>query len=361
MTVRVRTLRPALTATALGIAAAGLVVSACAPTTASTAPAATASDTSVASGTGDASATSSGGTSSGGTSATSSADAASPSSASPSSASPSSATTGGSSTAAGSAAPADACAPATLRTRTPGTLTLATSQPAYEPWVVANDPASGKGYESAVATAAAARMGYARDHVRWVRADFNAAIAPGPKAFDADVNQFSITAARAKVVDFSAPYYDVTQAVVYLHKDSRAAAAAKTGTVAGLRGLKLGAQVGTTSYDAITSQLRPTTGPAAYPSNDNAVQGLKAGQIDALVVDLPTALYLTSAELTGAAIAGQLPAAGGTVEQFGMLLPKGSPVTACLSRAVSGLAADGTLKRLEKTWLTRSAGAPVLR
>ena len=356
MTVRVRTLRPALTATALGSAAAGLVVSACAPTTASTAPAATASDTSVASGTGDASATSSGGTSSGGTSATSSADAASPSSASPSPA-----TTGGSPTAAGSGTPAAGCAPATLRTRTPGTLTLATSQPAYEPWVVANDPASGKGYESAVATAAAARMGYARDHVRWVRADFNAAIAPGPKAFDADVNQFSITAARAKVVDFSAPYYDVTQAVVYLHKNSRAAAAAKAGTVAGLRGLRLGAQVGTTSYDAITSQLRPTTGPAAYPSNDNAVQGLKAGQIDALVVDLPTALYLTSAELTGAAIAGQLPAAGGTAEQFGMLLPKGSPVTACLSRAVSGLAADGTLKRLEKTWLTRSAGAPVLR
>ncbi len=343
MTVRVRTLRPALTATALGSAAAGLVVSACAPTTASTAPAATASDTSVASGTGDAS-------------ATSSADAASPSSASPSPA-----TTGGSPTAAGSGTPAAGCAPATLRTRTPGTLTLATSQPAYEPWVVANDPASGKGYESAVATAAAARMGYARDHVRWVRADFNAAIAPGPKAFDADVNQFSITAARAKVVDFSAPYYDVTQAVVYLHKNSRAAAAAKAGTVAGLRGLRLGAQVGTTSYDAITSQLRPTTGPAAYPSNDNAVQGLKAGQIDALVVDLPTALYLTSAELTGAAIAGQLPAAGGTAEQFGMLLPKGSPVTACLSRAVSGLAADGTLKRLEKTWLTRSAGAPVLR
>ncbi len=361
MTVRARTPRPALTAAALGLAAAGLLVSACAPTTASTAPAASASDASVAAGgastgaptTQDASATSS---ATQGASATSSAETASPSSAS---AVP--ATTGGSPVAVASGTPAAGCTPATLRTRTLGMLTLATSQPAYEPWVVGNDPASGKGYESAVATAAAARMGYTRDHVRWVRADFNAAIAVGPKAFDADVNQFSITAARAKVVDFSAPYYDVTQAVVYLDKDTRAAAAAKTGTVAGLRGLKLGAQVGTTSYDAITSQLRPTTGPAAYPSNDNAVQGLKAGQIDALVVDLPTALYLTSAELTGAAIAGQLPAAGGTVEQFGMLLPKGSPVTACLSRAVSGLAADGTLKRLEKTWLTRSAGAPVLR
>lgn len=337
MTSRPRALRTTAAPAALVLGAAGLLAAACAPTTTAT--------TAVVS------------------SAASSAAATTATPASSSAAAAPSMTAVGPETPTGSASTATAagCSPATLRTRTAGTLTLATSQPAYEPWMVGNDPTNGKGYESAVAYAAAARLGYPKARVAWVRADFDAAIAPGPKTFDADVNQFSITAARAKVVDFSAPYYDVTQAVVYLDKDAKAAAAARTGTVAGLAGLKLGAQVGTTSYDAITNQVKPSGRPAAYPSNDNAVQGLKAGQIDGLVVDLPTALYLTSAELTGASILGQLPAAGGRPEQFGMLLAKGSPVTSCLSNAVAALAADGTLARLEKTWLTSSAGAPELK
>lgn len=339
MTPRPRPPRTTAAPAALVLGAAGLLAAACAPTTT-----ATTSTSAVSSESSSAAAT------------TAPAPASSPPAAGPSM------TAVGPETPTGSASPATVagCSPATLRTLAAGTLTLATSQPAYEPWMVGNDPTDGKGYESAVAYAAAARLGYPKARVAWVRADFDAAIAPGPKKFDADINQFSITAARAKVVDFSAPYYDVTQAVVYLDKDAKAAAAAKAGTVAGLAGLKLGAQVGTTSYDAITGQVKPSTGPAAYPSNDNAVQGLKAGQIDALVVDLPTALYLTSAELTGASILGQLPAAGGKPEQFGMLLAKGSPVTACLSKAVAALAADGTLTQLEKTWLTSSAGAPEL-
>lgn len=226
--------------------------------------------------------------------------------------------------------------------------------------MVDDQPTNGKGFESAVAYAAAKKLGYSTGQVSWVRVNFNAAIAPGAKSFDADINQFTITPARAKVVDFSAPYYTAAQAIVYLTKDAKAAAAAKAGTVAALRGLHIGAQVGTTSYDAITQQLKPTSAPGVYPSNDNAVQGLKAGQIDALVVDLPTALYLTAAELDGAAIAGQLPATNTDSGQFGFLLAKGSAVTACLSQALVSLQADGTLAALQRRWLNGSAGAPVL-
>lgn len=324
-----------LTAAVLAATAAGLVAAACAPTSSSTGASAAPS--------GAAS------TPAGGGAVPTTEPALTPTG-------PATATEPGTATAGASAS----CSPASIRTLTPGHLTLATSEPAYEPWMVDDQPTNGRGFESAVAYAAARRLGYPAAQVSWVRVNFNAAIAPGTKSFDADINQFTITAARARVVDFSAPYYTASQAVVYLRKDARAAAAAKAGTVAALRGLHIGAQVGTTSYDAITQQLRPTAAPGVYPSNDNAVQGLKAGQIDALVVDLPTALYLTAAELDGAAIAGQLPATDTDAGQFGLLLAKGSPVTPCLSQALVSLRADGTLAALQRRWLNGSAGAPVL-
>ncbi|MGN6089399.1 MAG: ABC transporter substrate-binding protein [Actinomycetales bacterium] len=254
------------------------------------------------------------------------------------------------------AAGIEGCTPDSIKTLTAGTLTLATDEPVYEPWFVDDKPQNGKGYEGAVAKAIAEKLGYTDATTTWVRVPFNAAISPGAKTFDADINEFSITDERKKVVDFSSPYYDVSQAVVAV-KGSKAAAAT---SLADLAKLKLGAQVGTTSYDAINAQIKPSSQAKVYNTNDDAVKALENGQIDALVVDLPTAFYVANAQLKGGTIVGQLPQGGGTPEQFGLVLDKGSAVTECVSKAVDALKADGTLKKLEDTWLSQAGGAPVL-
>ncbi|MGN6331294.1 MAG: ABC transporter substrate-binding protein [Motilibacteraceae bacterium] len=268
----------------------------------------------------------------------------------------SSATASGSASASASAT-ADACAKDSLKTLTPGKFTFATDQPVYQPWFVDNKPENGKGFEGAVAAAVAKQLGYSPDEVVWTRVPFNAAIAPGPKKFDADINEFSITDERKKAVDFSSPYYDVTQAVIALDKSKAAGAT----DIAGLQGLKIGAQVGTTSYDAIVNQIKPSSKPAVFNTNDDAVKALQNGQIDALVTDLPTAFYVTAAQVQGSKIVGQLPAGSGTPEQFGMVLDKGSALTDCVSKAVDAIKADGTLDAITKQWLTADAGAPVLK
>ena len=265
---------------------------------------------------------------------------------------------GGDPSASGGAASSGSCTPDGLDTLEAGTLTVATSEPAYEPWVVEDDPASGEGYESAVAYAVAEQLGYAQDDVAWVRADFNAAIQPGPKTFDVDVNQFSISPERAEAVDFSTSYYDVTQAVVTTASSPAASAA----SLADLGGLRLGAQVGTTSLTAITDTIDPDTQPSVYNSNDDAVLALQNGQVDALVVDLPTAFYMAAAQLDDGTVVGQLPSgAGGQGESFGMVMEKGSPLTGCVSEAVDALRADGTLADLQERWLSDVAEAPVLQ
>ncbi|WP_086826167.1 ABC transporter substrate-binding protein [Allokutzneria sp. NRRL B-24872] len=248
------------------------------------------------------------------------------------------------------------CAKAALKTRTPGKFTFGTDQPVYEPWFSGDDPSNGKGFESAVAYAVAGKLGYAKAEVDWVRVPFNAAIQPGPKSFDANLNEFSITEDRRKAVDFSTPYYDVTQAVVAF----KSSPAAKATTVAALKEFKLGAQVGTTSYDAAAKQVQPTQQVAVYNNNDDAKQALRNNQVQAIVVDLATAFYITSAELTDAAIVGQLPASGGKAEQFGIVLDKGSSLTRCVSAAVDALRADGTLTQAEKQWLAEAGKAPKL-
>lgn len=254
------------------------------------------------------------------------------------------------------AAGADQCTPENLDTLTADTLTIATSQPAYEPWVVNNEPESGEGYESAVAYAVAEQLGYSADDVAWVRVDFNVAIQPGPKEFDFDINQFSITEERKQAVDFSSSYYDVAQTVIAL--DGTAAADATT--LAELQDLKLGAQVGTTSLHAIEEAIQPNTEPAVFNSNDDAKLALDNGQIDALVVDLPTAFYMTSVEIENGVIVGQLPSPGGDAEQFGLLLDKDSPLTDCVTEAVDALRENGTLDDLAQEWLADVADAPVL-
>jgi polar amino acid transport system substrate-binding protein len=243
-----------------------------------------------------------------------------------------------------------------LKTHKAGALTVATDSPAYEPWFSGNKPANGKGFESAVAYAVAKQLGYQPTAVAWVHASFDSVIAPTPKNYDFDINEVSITPARAKAVDFSSGYYDVAQAVIALKSDKYSSAK----TIAALHGAKLGAQQGTTSLTAITDQLKPGTAPRESPTNDLAVQALKNGQIDGLVVDLPTGLYITGAELDNSTIIGQLPVTG-TPEQFGLVLSKGSPLTSCLSTAVDALRKAGTLDQLQHHWLTTSAGAPVLQ
>jgi polar amino acid transport system substrate-binding protein len=249
------------------------------------------------------------------------------------------------------------CTPATMSTKTAGTLTVGTDKPAYAPWFADGEPENGKGFESAVAYAVARHLGYQQGQVKWVTASFDSVVQPGTKPFDVDVNQFSITAARKKAVDFSTGYYDVRQAVIAV----KGTPAASATTLAGLKDVKIGAQVGTTSYQTITDVIKPSTTPAVFDDNDKAKLALANGQIGALVVDLPTALYLASSEIKNGVVVGQLPSTTGAVEQFGMVLTKGSSLTSCISQAVDALRADGTLKTLETTWLTQAAGAPELK
>ncbi|MFF5845782.1 ABC transporter substrate-binding protein [Streptomyces massasporeus] len=250
-----------------------------------------------------------------------------------------------------------ACEKGELATRTSGKLTIATDEPAYEPWFKDDKPANGKGFESAVAYAVAERLGYGEDKVAWQTVPFNKAFAPGEKTFDFDINQVSVSEERKKAVDFSSGYYDVRQAVVAL-KGSKAA---KAKSVADLKGVKLGAQVGTTSLNYIDDVVKPKQAAAVYAKNDQAKSALKNGQVDAIVVDLPTAFYITGAEITDATIVGQFAHQGGTPEQFGLVLDKGSALTSCVSRAVDALREDGTLAKIEQQWLSDAVDAPVLK
>jgi polar amino acid transport system substrate-binding protein len=237
-----------------------------------------------------------------------------------------------------------------------GVLTIATDEPVYGPWFDNNEPSNGKGYEAAVAYAVAKELGYSADKVEWVRVPFNNVVAPGCRNFDFDINEFSITPERAKVIDFSTGYYDVTQAVITVAGSKIANAK----SIADLKGAKLGAQVGTTSYATITDVIKPTQDAAVFDTNDVAKQALANGQIDGLVVDLPTAFYITAVDLENGKIVGQFPAKKGG-EQFGLVLSKGSALTADVSKAVDTLRANGTLAKIEDQWLAAGASAPVLK
>ncbi len=246
------------------------------------------------------------------------------------------------------------CEKADLATVTSGKLTIATGEPAYYPWVIDDKPESGEGFEGAVAYAVAKQLGFNNDEVVWVRTTFDGAVTPGEKNFDFNLQQFSITADRSKVVDFSSPYYTAPQAIVS-YKGSKIAG--KT-SIAELKNAKLGAAVGTTSLDAIENQIGIK--PQVFNDNAAGVTALKNGQIDGLVVDLPTAFYLSGVEVKDGLIVGQLPSTGAG-DQFGLLLSKGNKLTACVSGAVDAITADGTLAAITDKWLATDAGAPVLK
>jgi len=270
-----------------------------------------------------------------------------------SSSSSSSSSSGASSTAA--ASQANACTKDQLKTRTAGTLTVATDKPAFPPYFEDDDPTNGKGFESAVAYAIAQKLGFDKSEVKWTTEPFNSSYAPGPKKFDFDVNQISITPARAKRVDFSTPYFTAPQALVAL-KTSDAASAT---SLADLANAKLGVQIGTTSLDAVQQVVKPSSQPKVFNDSNDVVTALKQKQVDGVVVDLPTAFFLTAVQVPKAKIVGQFSAPGG--DTWGALLAKGSPLTQCVNQAITSLKEAGTLQSLEQRWLGAAAGAPVLK
>ena len=248
------------------------------------------------------------------------------------------------------------CSPESLATVEAGVLTIATGEPAYYPWVIDDAPESGEGFEAAVAYAVASELGYDQSAVKWVRTSFDAAIAPGPKTFDFNLQQYSITDERKQVVDFSSAYYKSNQAIVSF-KGSKIDGVT---TLQGLAdaGAKLGAAVSTLSLDVIEGQL----GLKAAVFNDNAaaVTALKNKQIDGLVVDLPTAFYLSAVEVPNGIIVGQIDGSDTGDQGFGLLLAKDNPITSCVSGAVDAITNSGTLQAIIDQWLTSSVGAPVL-
>jgi polar amino acid transport system substrate-binding protein len=261
---------------------------------------------------------------------------------------------------------ADPCARDNLALVNPGTLTIGTDNPAYPPyfdpdpadpaWELGN-PANGKGFESAVAHAVADALGFTSDEVTWVAVKFDNAYAPGPKTFDFDVNQVSYTSERAQAVDLSDAYYFLSQSLVAVGGTPIAGAT----TIADLAGYQFGAQAGTTSYDTIVEVIKPTKEPRVYDSNDAAIEALKNKQIDGLVVDLPTAFFVTAVQVEGGVIVGQFPPTDGDQEYFSLVLAKDSPLTSCVNQAIGTLKADGTLEQITQEWLADKANAPVLQ
>jgi polar amino acid transport system substrate-binding protein len=238
---------------------------------------------------------------------------------------------------------------------TAGKLTIATGQPAYSPWVIDNKPQTGKGFEAAVAYAVAAKMGYAKKDVVWTRTTFDSAIAPGPKTFDLNIQQFSVTAQRKKAVDFSSSYYTTSQAIV----TTKGTPAASITTLAGLKNVKIGVAEGTTTYALLQKDV-PGGQIQVFNSNDDAVLALKSGQIDALATDLPTAFYLAESEVKNGVVSGQFSDTSGG-DQFGIVLPKGSSLTKKVTSAVNAIRKDGQLASLTKKWLSTSVNVPVYK
>jgi polar amino acid transport system substrate-binding protein len=236
-----------------------------------------------------------------------------------------------------------------------GQLTIGTDKPAFPPYFEDDDPTNGKGFESAVAYGVAKNLGFSKADVKWTVVPFNSSYAPGPKKFDFDINQISITPDRAKVVDFSDPYYVAPQAVV-VGKGSDLAGAT---SLADLKDATIGVQIGTTSLDAVKDVIKPSNDPKVFNDSNDVVTALKQNQVDAIVTDLPTGFYITAAQVEGSKIIGQFNAPGG--DSFGLLLEKDSKLTPCVNKALGKLESSGELKQITDRWMGEAAGAPELR
>jgi polar amino acid transport system substrate-binding protein len=265
-----------------------------------------------------------------------------------------SSTTTTSTSSAAAAASANPCAKSALPLHAAGVLTVATDSPAYPPYFENNKPANGKGLESAVAYAIAGKLGFDHSQVKWTVEPFNSSYAPGPKSFDFDINEISITRPRQKEVNFSTSYYTNPQGVIV----ATASPLAHATSLAALKGVKIGVQIGSTSLDAVNSVIKPSNQPDVFNTSNDVVSAFKIHRVNAIVVDLATAFELTSSELSHTTIAGQFAAPGG--DNWGVLMSKGSKLTACVDTAVSALRADGTLAALDKRWIASAADAPEL-
>jgi polar amino acid transport system substrate-binding protein len=250
---------------------------------------------------------------------------------------------------------ADTCAKDQLALNTAGQLTVGTDKPAFPPYFVDDDPTNGEGFESAVAYAVADQLGFTTDEVKWTVVPFNSSYAPGPKDFDFDINQISITPAREKAVDFSRPYYTAPQAVVV----PKGSEFANVTSLADLKDAVIGVQIGTTSLDAARDVIQPNQDVKVFNDSNDVVTALKQDQVDAVVLDLPTAFYLTAAQVPGSKIVGQFNAPGG--DEFGLLLAKDSELTPCVDEALEALDSSGELQQITDKWMGQSAGAPELR
>lgn len=245
------------------------------------------------------------------------------------------------------------------KTLTEGKLTIATGNPAYYPWVHDDAPEAGKGFEAAVAYAVAEKMGFAAEDVTWVRTSFDEAIQPGAKNFDFNMQQYSITEEREKVVDFSDPYYSAAAAVLVRKK---AVEGGLTPTMDALKGLKWGVVQATTALPVVTEVIQPTSDPLFYDDNANAIAAMQADQIDAAIFDLPTALFTAAVLMEDGVVLGQFPAdRSENPDQFGMLMAEGNPLKECVNEALSALKADGSLEKIEAEWLQQATDVPLVQ
>jgi polar amino acid transport system substrate-binding protein len=245
------------------------------------------------------------------------------------------------------------CAMDQLHLVQPGQLTVATDSPAYNPWFRHNDPSNGQGYESAVTYAVADQLGFSTDQVHWVVEPFNKTYAPGQKDYDFAIEQISITPERSQAVTFSEGYYDDQQALIAIKGTPIAGAT----TVAELKPYKFGAQIGTTSLAFISQVIQPTTQPGVYDTTNEAKSALENGQIDGMVLDLPTASY-TQYSIKNAVLVGKFPPNG---EQFGMAFEKGNPLVTCVNQAIQAIKSNGTLASLQKRWLANYNAVPLIQ
>jgi polar amino acid transport system substrate-binding protein len=266
-----------------------------------------------------------------------------------------------------SVAPSKGCGKADLQLVNGGQLTIGTDNPAYPPWFGGtppkgstwkiSDPASGQGFEGAVASAVAGKLGFAKNEVKWVVVPFEQSFKPGAKSFDFDINEVSYTPERAKSVDFSDSYYDVNQGLVAI----KGTPITKAKTIADLKPYKLGVQIGTTSFDYVDQNVKPDQQPSVYNNSNDVNSGLKSHGVDGIVTDLPTAYYITGAEqVPNSVIVGQFPTVGGTSEHFGLVLAKDSALTPCVNKSLADLKAAGTLASIQSEWLSQKTSVPTL-
>ncbi len=238
-----------------------------------------------------------------------------------------------------------------------GQLTIATGEPVFPPWMLDDDPTSGEGFESAVAYALAEEMGFAADAVTWVRTDFDVAIAPGDKDYDFNMQQYSPTAERDEVVDFSVPYYNVQKSVLTFAGSPVDGATSFGDLAAGT----WGATIGTTDLDYIENEIGiPADDVAVFDTQADVVAAMVAGQIDATVVGLPTAFFLSAVELDGGVIAGVLPAAGADSDGMALLFTEGNPLRDCVDVALTSLRDAGTLDAIGEEWLQGGGDIPTI-